>query len=130
MEILPYLFVSAGNIEEFDGIKISLVPGDTSSFDYHFPIYDEPGKKLIGPAVRTNTTINKHKKNQKILIYCRQGMSRSIAVCAWHLMFSGMSRENSLLFLERKGFLRSDINPDFLSEFLNYERKKKNNPMS
>lgn len=112
MEILPYLYL--GRTEKAD-ITISMIPGDTTA-TYNVPIFDEPGKQLIGPAARVHKLINLHKSDKIIAVYCRHCQNRSVATIIWHLLWSKLP-----LNLILKKVQWGDINIGFRREIMRYK---------
>jgi len=123
-QINDYLFVGPIDHDIETDIVISMIPG-SSSF-YNFPIYDEPWKQLIGPASRAHKVITKAKiENKTVYVCCRQGKSRSVMTCAWHLLWSGYSLSQiKEIFLKSK-ISFEDANFGFVSEFVRYANSEK-----
>ena len=140
--ILKWMFLgtfkNANNIEEIrilgikyilncaSEIKIKNLPNDIKYCQLN--LSDSPFADITKYFEQAFTFIElARKKNQKILIHCKLGISRSPAILMGYLIkYMGYSTKLALDFLKSK---RSQVHPNsgFISQLYSYERNTKKN---
>lgn len=123
-EIIPHLFISDCDIKPtlLSNLQIKAIINlldDTKHAvkTYNFPILDIECQDILSLLPKTNEIIKSCiSSNESVLVYCHEGISRSVAIVSGYLLSQGLDHE-----LVKQRHPRSNPNPGFLHQLNVYK---------